>query len=101
MLSTNQAEQGMKLARSAKPDLIVMDINMPEMDGKHLFNELQNFPETKYIPVIAIISSEMKEEINQALQAGFRDYLTTPLKISNFMDILDNHLPAKISHPAS
>ncbi len=100
LLSTNQAKQGIKLARSAKPDLIIMDINMPEMDGNLIFNELQNSPETKTIPVIAISSSEMKEEIDQALQAGFRDCLTKPLKISNFMDILDNHLPAKISHPA-
>jgi CheY-like chemotaxis protein len=101
LLSTTHARQAIKLAHSAKPDLIIMDINMPEMDGNHLFNELKNFPETKYIPVIAISASEMREEINQALQAGFRDYLTKPLKISSFMDVLDNYLIAKASQPTT
>ena len=85
------------MARTAKPDLILMDINMPEMNGIQAFKELQNWQETKDIPVIAISANAMESDIDQALETGFTAYLTKPLNISNFLEIIEKHLIGKTS----
>ena len=97
LLSATRAKEGIELARTAKPDLILMDINMPEMNGIQAFKELQNWQETKDIPVIAISANAMESDIDQALETGFTAYLTKPLNISNFLEVIEKHLIGKTS----
>jgi PAS domain S-box-containing protein len=97
LLSATRAKEGIELARTAKPDLILMDINMPEMNGIQAFQELQKCQETKDIPVIAISANAMESDIDQALETGFAAYLTKPLKISNFLEVIEKHLIGKVS----
>jgi signal transduction histidine kinase/CheY-like chemotaxis protein len=81
LLSAPQARMGIELALVHKPDLILMDINMPEMDGITAMKELQNYEETENIPIIAVSANAMESDIKKGLSAGFNGYITKPFNI--------------------
>lgn len=85
-LSAPTAELGLELARREKPNLILLDINLPGMDGYEAFEELQGFEETRDIPVIAVSSNAMEREIGRAMRMGFFDYITKPIKADMFFE---------------
>jgi signal transduction histidine kinase/ActR/RegA family two-component response regulator len=87
-LSAPQAQTGIDLAREHMPDLILMDINMPELDGLTAMKNLQKFEETRHIPIIAVSANAMESEIKNGLEAGFKGYITKPFNIPKlFMEI--------------
>lgn len=92
LLSATQASLGMDLARSHKPDLILMDINLPDINGIEALKRLQNFEETYEIPVIALSANAMQKDIDQAIAAGFKKYITKPIDILKFKNMLDELL---------
>lgn len=75
------AEQGIEVARSVRPDVIVMDINLLGMDGFQALACLRADPRTADIPVIALSADAMPATVRRGLQAGFHDYLTKPVMI--------------------
>lgn len=79
LMSAHEATLGIELARQHRPELILMDINLPGMDGFTAFSRLQEFDETKDIPVIAISANAMKRDIERGKALGFVDYLTKPM----------------------
>lgn len=81
LMSAHDAMLGIELARLHRPGLILMDINLPGMDGFSAFSKLQEFDETKTIPVIAISANAMKHDIERGKALGFADYLTKPLDV--------------------
>ncbi len=88
LLSASRARLGIDLARAHKPDLILMDINMPEMDGMTAMKKLQDYEETCNIPVIAVTANAMEADIKKGLDAGFKGYITKPFNIPKlFMEI--------------
>jgi PAS domain S-box-containing protein len=72
------------LARTHKPDLILLDICLPDMDGYDALKQLQSDEHTRNIPVIAVSASAHPAEIEKGLRAGFRHYLTKPLNVVEF-----------------
>ena len=82
LLCANSADEGIAMARSEKPDLILMDIQMPGKDGNKAFKELQQDKETKLIPVIAISANAMESDINYCLTLGFKRYITKPIDMT-------------------
>ena len=70
MFSAPDAKLGIEIARAHQPDLILMDINLPGMDGMEAFKILRNDPKTSTIPVIAVSANAMEKDINHALAAG-------------------------------
>lgn len=92
LLSAPQARMGIELARAHKPDLILMDINMPEMDGITAMKKLQNYEETREIPVIAVSANAMESDIKKALAAGFKGYITKPFDIPKLFIEIDRFL---------
>jgi signal transduction histidine kinase/CheY-like chemotaxis protein len=92
LLSAANALTGYDLATSKQPDLILMDINLPGMNGLQAMKRLRNTPETRHIPVIALTSSSMPQDIEAGLQAGFDGYLTKPIKVSELMHAIDKAL---------
>ena len=92
LISAPDARIGIDLARAHRPDLILMDINLPGMDGITAMKYLKTLEETKSIPVIAVSGNALKSEINRALKEGFVKYITKPIKISEFLDTLDGYL---------
>lgn len=92
LLDAHRAELGLDLARAHRPDLILLDINLPGMDGYQALVELRQFPETAQIPVIAISANALPRDVQRGLEAGFREYLTKPLDVDRFMTAVDRAL---------
>jgi len=92
LLTVNSATAGFDLATSKKPDLILMDINLTGMNGLQALKQLRRTRETKDIPVIAITSNSLPKDIEAGLKAGFKAYITKPIKISNFISQIEKTL---------
>jgi PAS domain S-box-containing protein len=92
LIAASNALDGIGLAQSENPDLILMDINMPGMDGIAAFNKLKVTEETRNIPVIALTADAMNTDIKKALDIGFKSYITKPLDVSTFFDEIDKVL---------
>jgi len=86
--------RGLEIARSTRPDVILMDINLPGMSGLTALGILAEDPVTARIPVIALSANAMPGDIDGGLAAGFFSYLTKPLRVDEFMNILDGALRA-------
>ncbi|OGV55341.1 MAG: hybrid sensor histidine kinase/response regulator [Lentisphaerae bacterium GWF2_50_93] len=80
---------GIKLARSSKPKVILMDINLPGISGVEALKILQEDPDTMHIPVVAISANAMPRDIAKGLEAGFFRYITKPIKVKEFMETLN------------
>lgn len=92
LLCAENATTGMKQARLYQPDLIIMDINLPDTNGIKAVSQLKQLPETALIPVIALSANVMEKTIQEGLQAGFIDYLAKPINISQLMSSLEKIL---------
>lgn len=99
LVSAMNATEGLQLAREIRPDLILMDIHMPGMDGFAALHLLQSVEETANIPVIAFSADAMKNEIDRALEAGFRAYITKPIQIDRFIKTLQEFLKKGLEPP--
>jgi len=100
-LSASNAADGIALARSAQPDVIIMDINLPGMSGYEALVLLQSEIATAHIPVIALSANAMTADVQHGLDAGFFSYLTKPIRVEKFMNNLDLALrqtATEISH---
>jgi CheY-like chemotaxis protein len=80
---------GVDLARSVKPDVILMDINLPGISGLDALQILKDDLSTNNIPVVALSANAMLRDIELGIQAGFFQYLTKPIKVKEFMDTLN------------
>jgi len=89
LLDSHTAKQGIELAEAQQPDLILMDINLPDMDGFAALGLLRGNPRTRHIPVVAISANAMTSDIEKGFSAGFEDYLTKPLNIDKFLAAID------------
>ncbi len=92
MLSATHAKTGINIALSQKPDLILMDINLPDIDGIEALKRLRNFEETHKTPVIAMSANAMKKDIDRAMNEGFKTYITKPIDIRNFRKTIEKEL---------
>ena len=85
-IEAGTAEDGVRLAKSRIPDLILMDIQLPGMDGITALGELRADPTTRAIPVIAVTASAMTHDRKKIMAAGFDGYQSKPIKVKEFMD---------------
>ena len=85
-LEAVSAEDGIELAAQHKPDLILMDIQLPGMNGIDALKVLRAEPATAAIPVIAVTASVMQQDRNLITQAGFDGYIGKPLNLKEFLD---------------
>jgi CheY-like chemotaxis protein len=98
LLSAADGNLGIEFARVYQPAAILMDINLPGISGLEAMKILRADPTTAHIPIIALSANAVPHDIEKALQAGFFDYLTKPIKVPQFMDTLDMAL--KVPGPA-
>jgi signal transduction histidine kinase/ActR/RegA family two-component response regulator len=89
LLSARDGNRGIEIARASKPDVILMDINLPGTSGLMALRILAEDPETATIPVVALSANAMPHDIERGLDAGFFRYLTKPIKVVEFMETLD------------
>jgi two-component system cell cycle response regulator DivK len=84
-LEAGTAEDGIRLAREAKPDLILMDIHLPGMNGIEARRVLRDDPATATIPVAAVTASVMQQDRKQITEAGFEAYVGKPINLQEFL----------------
>ncbi|MBK1690884.1 ATP-binding protein [Ectothiorhodospira mobilis] len=89
LLSASSPGTGLELARSHRPDLILMDINMPHMDGFQALQRLRDCPQTAAIPVVALTAHASQKDLKRMRAAGFTDHLGKPLEVDRFLQRLD------------
>jgi CheY-like chemotaxis protein len=80
---------GIELARATRPQVILMDINLPGISGIEALKILREDPATAHIPVVALSANAMPRDIAKGLELGFFRYLTKPIKVKEFMDTLN------------
>lgn len=85
-LEADTAERGLALASEHRPRLILMDVQLPDMDGAVALGRLKADPQTASIPVVALTAFAMKEDRERFLVAGFNGYLPKPIDIKTFSD---------------
>jgi len=88
--------RGLARARELQPDLILLDMQLPDFNGHEVLQRLRADPATAAIPCIALSANAMPEDITQALQAGFADYWTKPIDFRAFMQGLDSLFSARV-----
>jgi signal transduction histidine kinase/AmiR/NasT family two-component response regulator len=89
LLSALDGRTGIQIARARRPDIILMDINLPGISGIRALRILAEDPTTAHIPVIALSANAIPRDIEKGLEAGFFRYLTKPIKVKEFMETLD------------
>jgi len=89
LLSAPNALVGYDLSTSKRPDLTLMDINLPGMNGLQALKRLRDTRETRDIPVIAVTSNNQPQDVEAGLRAGFNAYLTKPIKVSDLMRTIE------------
>jgi len=80
---------GVSQARTLQPDLILLDMQLPDFDGYEVLRRLRDQPQTAAIPCIALSANAMPDDIERALRSGVSDYWTKPLDFKAFMASLD------------
>ena len=85
-LEATTGEDGVRQAKARTPDLILMDIQLPGMDGIAALGELRADPTTRAIPVMAVTASAMTQDRKKIMAAGFDGYQSKPIKVKEFMD---------------
>jgi CheY-like chemotaxis protein len=99
MLGAADGNLGIEFARAYQPEVILMDINLPGISGIEAMKILRADPSTAHIPIIALSANAVPHDIEKALEAGFFNYLTKPIKVGQFMDALDAALKFAATQP--
>jgi len=86
------AEDGLVMAQQYVPDLILMDINLPGMNGYEALIELKKIDATRDVPVIAISANALASDVEKGLEAGFSDYITKPINLQTFFITIKRQL---------
>jgi PAS domain S-box-containing protein len=92
LVTSSQGSLGFELAQQHRPDLILLDVHMPDLSGYEVLERLRSDPRTASIPVVMLSADASHEQIQRFRDAGARDYLTKPLDLQNFLSQLDAYL---------
>ena len=92
LLTASQGKLGLELAAAHRPDLILLDLHLPDINGREIYQRLQAEEATRRIPVVVVSASAMPREIEAMLAAGVPQYLTKPLDIRQFLETVDRYL---------
>jgi signal transduction histidine kinase/ActR/RegA family two-component response regulator len=91
LMTAMQGSVGLVLARDHVPDLILLDLNLPDVSGEEVLLRLLSDPQTAEIPVVVLSADATKGQVKRLLDAGARAYLTKPIDVATFYEVLDEH----------
>jgi len=94
LLSAMAGRPGLDTARTHQPDLVLLDLHLPDIPGEEVLRHLQESPVTRAIPVVVISADATPKQIERLLGAGARAYLTKPLDVRKLLALLDETLGA-------
>jgi CheY-like chemotaxis protein len=90
--AARDGQSGVEMAIASKPDLILMDMSLPVIDGWEATRHIKANPETAAIPVVALTAHAMASDRERALQAGCDDFYTKPIELPGLLDIMSRLL---------
>jgi CheY-like chemotaxis protein len=96
LLTAMQGKIGLDLARQHSPDLVLLDVHLPDLDGREVISELKSSQTTRDIPIVVISADATASQINRLMTAGANTYLTKPLDVAEFFRVLDKTIAAKM-----
>ena len=91
-LQTREGLQALALARQHRPDLILMDIQLPEISGLEVTKWLKDDEELSHIPVVAVTAFAMKGDEDRIRQGGCEAYISKPISVMHFLEVVRKHL---------
>jgi two-component system cell cycle response regulator DivK len=94
-LEASNALQAMDVVKTQRPDLILMDINMPEVDGYTLTSRLKSIRDLKNVPIIALTANVMKGDRERTMEAGCDGYIQKPIDVDKLPQQINNFLTSK------
>ncbi|HEX9584757.1 MAG TPA: response regulator [Gammaproteobacteria bacterium] len=94
IVSAENGEDGVSMAASENPDLILMDMSLPIIDGWEATRRIKSFEQTKSIPIIALTAHAMASDREKALAAGCDDYDTKPIELPRLLEKIERLLSA-------
>jgi ribose transport system substrate-binding protein len=97
LLSARTGKEGLEMAANEKVDLILLDLNLPDIHGYEVFDHLKRGEKTKDIPIIAISANAIPQDIQQTLDKGFDNYVTKPFNVKEFLTIIRETLNSTIN----
>lgn len=92
VVEAESAAKARELLKTCQPDLILMDINMPDIDGYTLTNELKMMPKLMSVPIVAITANVMKGDRERTLSAGCDGYIEKPIDIDRFIEQVERFI---------
>ncbi len=92
LLTAMQGSLGMDLAREHRPDLILLDVHLPDLTGDQVLRRLRASPETRDIPVVVISADATPRQIENLRTAGANQYITKPINVPKFLETVDGFL---------
>ncbi len=97
MISAMQGLLGLELAARHRPDLILLDLHLPDMSGSEVLDRLKSDARTCSIPVIVLSADATKSQIDRLIESGACDYLTKPLDVDRFLKVIEQQLQSRTS----
>lgn len=91
-IETRDGSRVLEIAREHKPDLILMDIQLPEISGLDVTKMLKQDEELKSIPVIAVTAFAMKGDEQKIREGGCEDYISKPISVTHFLEVINHYL---------
>ena len=95
LLEAVDGEQALEMATREKPDLILMDIQLPKIDGMEVTRRLRQMPDFKQTPIIALSAYAMKGDREKGMEAGFDDYLSKPVNTRELPKVIEDMLSGR------
>jgi PAS domain S-box-containing protein len=96
LLTAMEGALGLQLARQHRPDLILLDLHLPGMDGEELLHRLNEDPTTAAIPVLVVSADATRARVERVLTAGARAFVTKPIDVKRFLGLVDDALREKV-----
>jgi CheY-like chemotaxis protein len=93
VLMATDGRQAITIAQSETPDLILMDLSLPALDGWEATRTIKDIPQLAHIPVVALTAHAMVGDRERALEAGCDGYISKPIEVTRFYDQLQRYLP--------
>ena len=92
VISEIEGDKGLEIIKSGDPDLIILDIQLPKMSGIEICKELRKIEKFKNVKIIAVTAFAMKGDEERILEAGFNEYISKPIKVSEFRETISRLL---------
>jgi CheY-like chemotaxis protein len=84
---------GLELAREHKPDLLLLDLHLPDVRGDEVIRRLRGDPQTRRIPIVVVSADATPEQVQRVRRSGADGYLTKPIDVRKFLSLVDSTVP--------